>query len=442
MQLSCWKWNSKMSFCHLMVLQHHSIHLPWTRSCAAHRQRDPGSSWLDNAPPRVLPNRQHDQGATKQLDDALVWMDGGAKHHDQCWGSLLHRRAHSQRSRPALLCHQQCTLKATKIGVPWGPPPKNIILCCYLLCCYRMFSKPQTLTNISSNQPWQAIPSGFRVLHCWNSWRQRPWTSLRNCWWCLWLARVFGWSQHPLERSHHYPGHAVGEPLLSVHQAKRPEALQGQRPLSDPGTMGVDNEILWLPVSASLLELIWLCIAALSKSEKRPILLKPKPFWAMFADDEHAVCSPAVYALVQACLFWIDIADREGVQHQALRLERLERSRELCRNICNTVGVKPTTVLCAKWWQICTAAKLIHDSDAEVPDAFIPYFGMGPCQNKPITELATHPYIFIKSHFEETLKLLLDFFSDDCKFSKDFASVLEDLMHVANAKQAAPDKTK
>ena len=144
------------------------------------------------------------------------------------------------------------------------------------------------------------------------------------------------------------------------------------------------------------------------------------------------------FIVMQACLFWIDMADPSTQQQcQGLRLERLERSRELCRNICNAVGIKPSTELCAKWWQIITAVQLIH-SGTEPDQAIIPYDGMGPCENKPITHLCSLHFVH-QEDFTTSLELVTEIFPDDARFKKDLVSTLTDLIHVAFLHEAHQD---
>jgi hypothetical protein len=148
---------------------------------------------------------------------------------------------------------------------------------------------------------------------------------------------------------------------------------------------------------------------------------------------------PVFHALVQVCLYWINAPDQFGRQHQLVRLERLERSRELSRNICNAVGIKPTTEHCAKWWQVCTSAKIIQGG-AKPIEAFVPLEGMGPCEAKPITHLAKLPYLFNERDYEINAALVKEILEDDAnlwmenaeviKFGKDLVSVMDDLKHV------------
>lgn len=43
-------------------------------------------------------------------------------------------------------------------------------------------------------------------------------------------------------------------------------------------------------------------------------------------------------------------------------MERLERSREACRNVCEALGMKPMTAHLSKWWQIVTTAQVAHNN--------------------------------------------------------------------------------
>lgn len=144
---------------------------------------------------------------------------------------------------------------------------------------------------------------------------------------------------------------------------------------------------------------------------------------------------PLFHQLLHVCLVWLNgqeniPIEKRQIRPQADRLEKLERSRELARNICGTVGIKPVTELVAKWWQLCTAAKLMSHR-TPFQRALIPLHGMAPSPVlKPMTAICWQPYVFAREEFEATLDLLMDIFPENSEWKKDLASVMDDFMHV------------